>query len=77
MTREHPLCQEDGFIRAGEIKPGDTVYGEAGRKLTVASVETVPFGGYVYNLDLEHSEGDGTLLANGIAAGDNGIQNGR
>ena len=77
MTREHPLCQEDGFIRAGEIKPGDTVYGEAGRKLTVASVETVPYEGHVYNLDLERSEGDGTLLANGIAAGDNGIQNGR
>lgn len=77
MTREHPLCQENGFIRAGEIKPGDTVYGEAGRKLTVASVETVPYEGHVYNLDLERSEGDGTLLANGIAAGDNGIQNGR
>ena len=77
MTKEHPVYQGNGFIRAGELKPGDTVYGEAGRKLTVAAAGTAPYGGFVYSLELEHGGGGGRMLANGIVVGDFGVQNGR
>lgn len=53
MTEEHPVRQESGYIRAGELKPGDTVYGEEGRTMTVVSVNKEPYNGFVYNLDLQ------------------------
>ena len=79
MTEEHPVRQESGFIRAGELKPGDTVYGEEGRTMTVVSVRKEPYNGSVYNLDLQRdgrNVGNGYFLANGIVVGDNRMQNG-
>lgn len=76
MTKEHPVYQGNGFIRADELKAGDTVYGEEGQKVTVVSVDDVQYGGYVCNLDLKRDGGNGTMLANGIVVGDNRVQNG-
>lgn len=78
MTEEHPVRQESGFIRAGELKPGDTVYGEEGQTMTVVSVNKEPYNGFVCNLDLQRDgiyAGNGYFLANGIVVGDNRMQN--
>ena len=74
MTEEHPVRQESGFIRAGELKPGDMIYGEEGRTMTVVSVNKELYNGFVCNLDLQRDGtyvGNGYFLANGIAVGDN------
>lgn len=74
MTKEHPVYQENGFIRADELKAGDTVYGEEGQKIALVLADKVSYGGYVYNLDLERDGGDGIMLANGIVVGDSTVQ---
>lgn len=75
LTKEHPVYQGNGFIRADELKEGDTVYGEEGQKITVVSIAEVSYDGYVYNMDLQEDGGSSILLANGIVVGDMQVQN--
>lgn len=75
MTASHPVYQENGFIRAGNLKPGDIVYGKENKKTKIVSVETVLYQSRVYNIDLNCTCGTGVMLANGIVVGDNGVQN--
>lgn len=71
-TKEHEiLCQNKadpesdfvGFVRAGNLTPGDVIYNAEGQELIVESVINGPEYQYVYNFEVEDFH---TFVADGI-----------
>jgi hypothetical protein len=73
LTKDHPVFTPGGFVRAGSLKDGDTIVDKDG-KILPAIIESTPYHGDVYNIDVENISGI-CFVAEEIAVGDNKTQN--
>ncbi len=74
----HPLLREDGTaVPAEEIRTGDVILAEDGRKVSVTRVEKCLYEDEVYNFSFEGEEKENYVVAEGIYSGDLYAQNKR
>jgi hypothetical protein len=79
VTGDHAMPTARGLLQARSLRPGDRVLAAGGLERAVARVTKVPVRAMrrVYNLELQTGsarEADHYLLANGIVAGDQFLQ---
>lgn len=74
LTKDHPVCTENGWKRAEDLTTDDKIY-TLDRSEKILELSEKPWQDKVYNLDLENERERGYVLAQGLKTGDMQLQN--